>query len=91
MLTCKDASKLLSQSFDRNLTLTEKISMKLHLLICNACSKVDQQLAFLHKAGKKLASEPEDIPSSQPGLTPEAQERILEELHRKQDAKSASE
>ena len=91
MLTCKDASKLMSQSFDRGLTLTEKVGIRFHLLICTACQKVHQQFTFLHNASKRLASEPVVIPSTQPGLSPEAQERILKELHRKQDAQSASE
>ena len=91
MLTCKDASKLMSQSFDRDLTFTEKIGMRFHLLICKACQKVHLQLAFLHKASNRLASEPMDIPLTQPGLSPEAQERILKKLHRKQDGQSSSE
>ncbi len=91
MLTCKDSSKLMSQSFDRGLSLTEKIGIRFHLLICTACQRVHQQLAFIHKASKRLATEPMDIPSTQSGLSPEAQERILKELHRKQDAQSASE
>jgi len=90
MLTCKDVSKLLSQSFDRSLTLMEKIGLRFHFLICKPCPKVSQQLTFLHNAGKRLATEPEDILSSQSGLSPEAQGRILKKLQRKQDKLSSS-
>ena len=89
MLTCKDASQVMSQSLDRNLTLREKVSLRFHLIICKPCLRVRQQLTFLRMASKRLATEPVDIPSSQPGLSPEAQGRILKELQRKQDGLSA--
>ena len=88
MLTCKDASQLMSQSLDRDLTWMERVGLRFHLFICEPCPKVRQQLTFLHNASKRLATEPVDIPSSQPGLSPEAQERILKELQRKHDGLS---
>ena len=90
MLTCKDVSQLLSQSFDRSLTLMEKIGLRFHMMICKPCPRVHQQLTVLHDASKRLATVPIDIPSSQSGLSPEAQERILKELQRKQGGPSTS-
>lgn len=54
MLTCKQASKLVSQSLDRRLTWVEVLQLKLHLLICRACQQFNRQLhllrlAFSHK------------------------------------------
>ena len=85
MLTCKDASQLMSQSFDRRLGLMEKAGLRFHLLICKSCDIAYRQLDFLHKFCKRIAAEPADIISMQPGLSVEAQERILNELRRKQD------
>ena len=85
MLTCKDASQLKSQSFDRRLGLMEKAGLHIHLAICNSCRIAHRQLDFLHQFCKRIAAEPVDITSLQPGLTAEAKERILKELHRKQD------
>jgi hypothetical protein len=90
MLTCKDASQLMSQSIDRRLGLIERVSLKFHLLICNSCNVVDKQLEFLHKMCKRIAKQPADIDSTEIGLTNEARERILKELHRKQDGKHTS-
>jgi len=90
MLTCKDASQLMSQSFDRRLGLVEKTGLRFHRLICKSCQIAHRQLDFLHKFCQQIAAEPADITSMQPGLSAEAQERILKELHRKQDEKSAS-
>ncbi len=37
MLNCKDVTKLVSDSFDRKLSLWERINMRVHLLLCK-CS-----------------------------------------------------
>lgn len=90
MLTCKDASHLMSQSLDRKLGLTDKLGLRLHLLICGSCHLVNRQLDFIHRLCQKIAAESNDITSMQPGLSASAQERILKELRRKQDEQSAS-
>ena len=85
MLTCKESSQLMSQSFDRRLGLMEKAGLHMHLAICKSCKVAYRQLDFLHHFCKRIAAEPADITSNQPSLTVEAKERILKELHRKQD------
>ena len=54
MLTCKQASKLISQSLDRPLTWSERMQLKLHLLICNPCTQFKRQLNMLRIALLKL-------------------------------------
>lgn len=54
MLTCKQASKLVSQSLDRPLTWLEKIQLKLHLLICNPCTQFKRQLNMLRTALQRI-------------------------------------
>lgn len=84
MLTCKDASQLMSQSFDRRLGLMEKAGLRFHLVICKSCQIAYKQLDFMHKLCQRIAAEPGGITSLQPGLSAAAEERILNELHRKQ-------
>ncbi|NOU01490.1 MAG: zf-HC2 domain-containing protein [Gallionella sp.] len=50
MLNCKQASELLSQALDRDITLREKILLKLHLLICHGCSNFSKQMTVMRKA-----------------------------------------
>lgn len=50
MLTCKQASKLVSQSLDRQLTLSEKVGLRFHLLICKFCKRFEQQLMLIKKS-----------------------------------------
>lgn len=90
MLTCKDASQLVSQSFDRRLGLMEKAGLKFHLAICKSCQIAHRQLDFLHIFCKRIAANPTDIMSMQAGLSAEAQERILKELHQKHDGQPPS-
>ena len=56
MLTCKQASKLISQSLDRPLTWSEKVQLKLHLFICDPCMHFKQQLNTLRTALLKIRS-----------------------------------
>jgi hypothetical protein len=49
-LTCKEASRLQSQGLDRDLRLGERLALRIHLGICDACLAVSKQMAFLRKA-----------------------------------------
>jgi hypothetical protein len=55
MLSCKDASQIISQSLDRQLTVRERFALNLHLLICKYCKQFSQQLHAI-RAALKLAS-----------------------------------
>jgi hypothetical protein len=50
MLSCKQASQIISQSLDRPLTIRERFALKLHLLICKYCKRFSQQLHTLRVA-----------------------------------------
>lgn len=50
MLSCKEASRLLSQRQDRPLTLGERVKLRLHLAACTACTRFSRQLAFMREA-----------------------------------------
>jgi hypothetical protein len=53
-LTCKEASHLLSQRGDRSLALGERIRLRLHLLICDACTNFSRQVETLRRAVRAL-------------------------------------
>ncbi len=54
MMNCKQATRLVSQSQDRELSLPERIRLRFHLFICSGCSNYNKQIAFLRKAIHKL-------------------------------------
>lgn len=49
-LDCKEASRLMSEGLDRDLDFGRRTALRLHLLICTACSRVRKQFAFLHRS-----------------------------------------
>jgi predicted anti-sigma-YlaC factor YlaD len=53
-LSCKEASRLLSQSLDRDLSLGEHARLRLHLTLCDACRNFNQQLKQLRQAVAQL-------------------------------------
>lgn len=50
MLDCKHASRLVSQSMDRRLSMRERLGLWLHLLLCDACTRFSRQIALLRQA-----------------------------------------
>lgn len=50
MLTCKEASRLMSSRQEQTLGVAERAALALHLVACRACRKVEAQMAFLRRA-----------------------------------------
>lgn len=44
MLNCRNATKLMSESQDRALTITERMSLKLHIMMCSGCRNFREQM-----------------------------------------------
>lgn len=55
MLTCKEVTHLLSEGQDRKLSLSERISMEMHLAMCKGCSNFRKQMNFLRAACRHYA------------------------------------
>lgn len=53
MLSCKEATRLLSEAQDRKLDLPEKMQLEMHLAICQGCRNFKGQMNFLRKACKR--------------------------------------
>ena len=76
MPTCKELSELITQGLDTRLPLRKRIGMRLHLMMCTGCRRVEKQLRFLNDLVRRHfgAIEPEVGPES--GLSDEARARI---------------
>lgn len=55
MLNCHEATRLISESQDRKLSLLEKMPLRLHLLMCSGCKNFSKQLPFLSQAMRAFA------------------------------------
>lgn len=54
MLSCNDATRLMSQEQDRPLGLRERIALRLHVLICDACRNYRRQMDVLRAACRRF-------------------------------------
>jgi hypothetical protein len=50
IVSCREASRLLSRREEQPLTLPERLKLGVHLSACRACSRFARQLAFLRRA-----------------------------------------
>ena len=56
MITCEEASKLISGSMDHKPPFWERMNLKMHLLMCKVCPTYMRQLHLLRRLVKEWAS-----------------------------------
>jgi Putative zinc-finger len=54
-MDCKTATTLMSQGMDRPLDTTERVSLKVHTLMCTGCRNYRLQLQVLRDAARQMA------------------------------------
>lgn len=81
MLTCREAARLISDSMDRKLPLRQRVSLRIHLLMCKLCPRFREQILFLKETLNQFRLEPEEerFPFSE-SLSTEARRRIQRAL-----------
>jgi predicted anti-sigma-YlaC factor YlaD len=55
MLSCKEATRLMSEAQDRKLGLAERIQLDMHIAICKGCRNFGEQMSFLRRACREWA------------------------------------
>jgi hypothetical protein len=77
MLSCKDVTRLLSESMDHSLPIGKRVGVRLHLLICAFCSRYKRQLLLIRETVRRLSAI-DDAYGSLAGesLSEKAKERI---------------
>jgi hypothetical protein len=48
--SCREVHRLVSEGMDRKLSLVERTRMKLHLMMCQACTRFSGQMDLLRRA-----------------------------------------
>ena len=56
-LDCQDVSRLISEGLDGKLPAAERARMRLHLVICETCRNVDEQMQFIRRAMRRLGDD----------------------------------
>ena len=82
-MSCKEAARLQSEALDRELSLRERLGLRLHLFLCKWCRRYGNQLRFLRSAAHECE---EHASAALPqGLSPETRERIKQKLQSSQE------
>jgi hypothetical protein len=63
---------------DRQLSLRERLGLRLHLLLCDACSRFSRQIALLRQAVRQWREQVENDESIQ--LSDESRNRIRQSI-----------
>ncbi len=48
--TCREVHQLTSEGLDRHLSVIERLRVRLHLLVCVACRRFNQQTLLIRRA-----------------------------------------
>jgi predicted anti-sigma-YlaC factor YlaD len=65
-LTCKEAHRLVSEGLDRDLGIVERVRIRMHLTVCDACTNFNGQMILLRQAMHKLTVSEDHLDSREP-------------------------
>lgn len=65
MMNCLEATRLISESQERRLSVPEKVTLKMHVMMCSGCKNFSLQIPFLGKAMRAYAQWEDDAGSEE--------------------------
>lgn len=77
MLNCKQASQLMSRAMDNDLPFWKRMSLKIHLMVCDGCNNFSSQTQLLRMAAREFGT---SRYSEKARLSDEARRRIYKAL-----------
>ncbi len=80
--SCRDAIRLQSEALDRPLSMSARMGLRLHLLLCRWCRRYGKQIRFLQQAARHCDTLTETAPAR---LSPEACERLKRSIREASD------
>lgn len=58
--TCREVHQLASESLDRQLNTGERLRMRVHLVMCGACTRFNGQMLLIRRAMQRLSHDRDD-------------------------------
>lgn len=55
MSSCKEVTRLISEGLDRDLGFVERVTLRVHFVVCKGCRTFERQMARLREAVRDLA------------------------------------
>lgn len=86
MLTCKQATHLVSQRLDRNLSRRERFALRFHVWLCKNCRRFERQMHFMRQILHRGVREGQ-FPRNK-SLPAQSKERIRQALQERGDHQS---
>lgn len=69
--TCREVHRLVSEGMDRELSVVERLRMRMHLMVCEACTRFNGQMSLLRSAMRGFPLDL-DAPPPAPPPAPDA-------------------
>ena len=66
MMNCQLCTRLISESQDRPLSLSEKMALKAHVMMCAGCKNFRLQLPFISQTMRAYAKGKDEDPKDAP-------------------------
>lgn len=80
-LSCEEASRLASESLDRELSTSERWALRLHTCLCGSCRRLFAQLKALRTLASKMPeSAHEQLRTALPQLSADRKQQIKQLL-----------
>ena len=79
MFNCKEVSSRISESMDHNLSLYQRMLIRMHLLMCRYCARFRRQVLYLRELCRSHWMD-ESSPDASVNLPSDARERIRQAL-----------
>lgn len=71
MLSCREATRLLSEARERELGLSERVSLAFHTAMCSGCRHFGRQMPLMSEAMRRFAGGAgDDTPPPDPEIVP---------------------
>lgn len=55
--TCREVHQLTSEGLDRHLSVVERLRVRLHLLVCLACRRFNEQTLLIRRALREVPAD----------------------------------
>lgn len=82
MLSCRDTTRLASESLDHRLTLWQRMQVAMHMMMCGPCRRARRLMQSLRDVFGRLNTDDFQQLSMEQSLTPDVRERIKEALRK---------